>query len=86
MPNRKYEQGRRKEYKICADLREQGYDLVQRAAGSHSAVDVFAIKKADRSILLVQSKGPNMTESQKEKLARENEWLNGKFDVEFSVE
>ena len=50
MPNKNYIKGRRKEYKICKMLREDGYDIVQRTAGSHSPVDIIAICKENKKI------------------------------------
>ncbi|MDD3984058.1 MAG: hypothetical protein PHU54_09000 [Candidatus Omnitrophica bacterium] len=38
-----YEAGRRFEYAVMHDLKERGYYCV-RAAGSHSKIDVFAVK------------------------------------------
>lgn len=45
MPNKNYLRGRRKEYKIMDELEKEGYPLVMRTAGSHSPVDVIAIKE-----------------------------------------
>lgn len=83
MPNKNYVKGRNKEYAICHELREAGYDIVQRTAGSHSPIDIIAIDKVTKSILLVQAK-PNNFNS--DKIEKENAWLNGMFKVEFSVE
>jgi len=83
--NKAYNKGRRKEYKICNQLKESGFDIVQRSAGSHSPVDVFAIKKLDNKILLVQSKPESMSDKNKEKLEVMYQWLNGSFDVRFKV-
>lgn len=86
MPNKSYEKGRRKEYKVCKELRDAGYDIVQRSAGSHSPFDIIAINRANRSILFVQVKPDNYAESQINKILKENEWLDGEFNVEFSIE
>lgn len=80
-----YHKGRKKEYKICKALREDGFDIVQRSAGSHSCIDVMAIRKEDHKILLVQSKPESMSEIAKDKLLRDNDWLNGEFNTEFIV-
>ena len=85
MPNKNYVKGRKKEYKICKQLRDAGYDIVQRTAGSHSPIDVIAIHKRRKVILLVQSKPDNYPVSKIEKLYIDNNWLVGKFDVEFTV-
>ena len=45
MANKAYQKGRRKEYKVCNELKEEGYDIAQRSAGSHSPIDVWAINK-----------------------------------------
>lgn len=81
--------GTRKEYKICEDYRKKGYDLVQRSAGSHSEVDIFAIRVKDRKIKLIQSKR-TISESMdyinpklKKKLEEKNKHFNGIFEVEF---
>lgn len=86
MPNKNYVKGRAKEYKICKELRAAGYDIVQRTAGSHSPIDVIAINKKDRSILCVQAKPSNLPTSQVNKILKECEWLDGEFNIEFSVE
>ena len=80
-----YHKGRRKEYKICDSLRKEGFDIVQRSAGSHSPIDVLAFRELDKKILLVQSKPNSMSEKAKEKLIECHAWLNGDFDVEFVV-
>ena len=68
MPNRNYEKGRRKEYKIVRNLEKQGYDIVQRTAGSHSPFDIIAIDTQKGVILLVQSKPESMGEEARKKL------------------
>jgi len=80
-----YERGRKKEYRICEKLREEGFDIVQRTAGSHSPIDIIAIRKADKKIRLVQSKPKSLSDSAKRKLLEENCWLDNGFDVEFVV-
>ena len=81
MPNKNYVKGRRKEYKICKELKEQGYDIVQRSAGSHSPVDVFAFRKSDRKVLLVQCKPDGYSSSKYD----EFRWLNDDFKVRFKI-
>ena len=85
MPNKNYEKGRRKEYKICEELKEEGFDIVQRTAGSHSPFDVIAINKNLRVIKLIQSKPDNLLMTQKNALELNNHWLNNVFRVEFIV-
>lgn len=79
MPNKNYVKGRRKEYKICKSLKLEGYDIVQRTAGSHSPIDIIAIAKG--FILLVQSK----PEGYKSKKYDDYKWLNGNFKVRFCI-
>lgn len=85
MPNRNYEKGRRKEYKIANDMKKLGFTIAQRAAGSHSPVDIFCINPGAKQIRLIQAKPDNMNDKQKQKIRNENKELNGKFDVTFSV-
>jgi len=85
MPNRNYQRGRAKEYRIMGRLREEGYDIVLRSAGSHSKIDVLGIRKSDQSIKCIQSKPSTITEAQKRKIFSECYWLNGFFNVEFEV-
>ena len=82
MPNANYVKGRKKEYKICKRLKEQGCDIVQRTAGSHSPIDIIAIDKEHKRILFVQSK----PEGYSSKKYKEYEWLNDMFKVEFFIQ
>ena len=86
MPNKNYIKGRRKEYKVVNELREAGYDIVQRTAGSHSPVDLFAIDKKNRCIRFVQCKPATMPQNEINKILDELSWLDGEFNVEFDVE
>jgi len=86
MPNKNYVKGRKKEYKICSRLKEEGFDIVQRTAGSHSPVDIIAINKKLRVIKLIQSKPDSMLLTQKNAIELNNHWLNNVFRVEFRVE
>lgn len=81
MPNKNYIKGRNKEYRICKTLKEQGFDIAQRTAGSHSPIDVIGIDKQNKVILLIQSK----PEGYNKKEYPEEEWLNGKFEVMFKI-
>ena len=53
MPNKKYEQGRRLEYRTIKNFEDMGCTAI-RSAGSHSLVDVIAWDT--RSVWLVQIK------------------------------
>ena len=85
MPNKNYQKGRRKEYKICDQLKKEGFDIVQRSAGSHSPIDVFAIHKEKGIIKFIQCKPDSMSENAKQKLLDENYWLNFQFYATFEV-
>lgn len=85
MPNKNYEKGRRKEYKIVSEFRDEGWDIVQRSAGSHSPIDVFCLSKDLKEIVLVQVKPSSMSKNAKNKIEKENSWLNGEFKVRFEV-
>ena len=85
MPNRNYIKGRRKEYKLCKELRELGYEIVQRTAGSHSPIDLFAIDRLNRKILFIQAKPNNYSESKTKKIEKDLSFLNDLFVVEFEV-
>ena len=76
-----YAKGRKKEYKICRELRDLGFDIVQRTAGSHSPIDIIAISKSRKLILLVQSKPEGYKSRKYDKVM----WLNGDFAVEFQI-
>lgn len=81
MTNSNYVKGRRKEYKIRNDLIKEGWDIVQRSAGSHSPIDVFAIHKERKKILLIQAKPKGYNSKKYDEFM----WLNNMFKVEFMV-
>ena len=86
-----YKKGARKEYKICHDLRAEGYDIAQRSAGSHSPIDIFAINKTTKTIMFLQSKRvmsktmDHIHQELKKQLEDEYDWLNGQWTVLFEV-
>lgn len=86
-----YKKGRRKEYKIVKDLEDEGYDIVQRTAGSHSKIDIIGLDRDKKEIILIQSKRTlerNMDyidPKAKEKLEKEHKDLNGKWQVSFEA-
>lgn len=86
-----YKKGARKEYHIIEKLKKEGYDIIQRTAGSHSKIDIIAISIKQKKILLIQSKRTlnedmdYIDQKLKNKIEAENKDLNGKFDVEFSA-
>jgi hypothetical protein len=60
--NKNYESGRRFEYRVMRDLEKRGYYCV-RSAGSHSKIDVVAVK--DAFCLFIQCKADgNITPSE----------------------
>lgn len=85
MPNKNYEKGRRREYKEVNRLKENGYEIANRSAGSHSAIDVFGINRTKRIIRLIQCKPDTMSENERNKIRKEFDWLNGEFKVIFEV-
>jgi Holliday junction resolvase len=81
MPNKNYVKGRKKEYRLCKELRGLGCVIVQRTAGSHSPIDIIAIDKKRKLIFLVQSKPDGYSSHKYDQF----NWLNSKFDVMFKV-
>ncbi len=85
MPNKNYIKGRRKEYAICNKLKEQGYHIAQRSAGSHSPIDVFAIDWDKKIIRFIQAKPDSMSDNKKKEIEEKNKKLNGAFMCLFEV-
>lgn len=85
MPNKNYLKGRQKEWRTCQKLKKEGFKIVQRSAGSHSPVDIFAIDKLTKVIRFVQCKPKSLSEKKKKELEIELNWLNDVFRVEFQV-
>ena len=79
-----YKRGADKERAVIRKLKEEGYSIGQRTAGSHGVFDVIAINIKERKIKLVQSKS-SITHSAKCKIMIDNRKLNGKFKVGFEV-
>ena len=71
--------GQRKEYKIVKQFRDDGFDIVQRTAGSHSPIDVIAIDKRVKRIFLIQCKSDSEPESKIKRLKEEFDWLNDEY-------
>jgi len=84
MSNPNYVKGRKKEYKLLHQYKKLGFIAI-RSAGSHSPIDIIAINPISHRIKLLQSKPDTMPEKQKEKIEKENEVLNGVFEVSFKV-
>ena len=85
MPNYNYIKGRNKEYAIIKKLRNKGFDIVVRTAGSHSPIDVFAIDSLKKYILFVQSKPKDISQSALERILNQNKELTGMFVCKFIV-
>ena len=85
MPNKNYISGRNKEYKIIKELKEKGFNIAQRSAGSHSPIDVFAIDIKKRKILFIQSKPDSMSKNKRKLIEEELKELNNNFYCEFKV-
>jgi Holliday junction resolvase len=85
MPNKNYLKGRRKEYAVCDKLKKEGFDIVQRSKGSHSPIDVFAINKETKEIKLVQVKPDQISDSETQKIIKDNFDLSGAYSVGFAV-
>ena len=85
MTNLNYRRGRRKEYRIVKQLREEGYDIVQRSAGSHSPIDVWAIDIVNKIILLVQVKPDSISKTKEKRLKEDNKQLDGEYLVRYVV-
>ena len=85
MPNPNYRKAYKKENKIVNNHKKEGWDIAQRSASSKSPIDVWAVRKEGKKIRLIQSKPESFSEKNKDKLMKEYDWLNGKFDVEFVV-
>jgi len=78
MVNKMYQRGRSREYREMKKLRAEGYQIVARSAGSHSAVDIFGIKEYPGGhvhVKLLQCKPKSMSENARKKIEEENRWL-----------
>jgi hypothetical protein len=85
MPNKRYLKGVRKERKIIKELKEKGFEIAARTAGSHSPIDVFGINRSERIIRFIQSKPDDYPESQANKIRDELNYINGSWYVIFEV-
>jgi len=85
MTNLNYRRGRRKEYRIVKQLKQDGYDIAQRSAGSHSPVDVWAIDTTNKRIMLVQVKPDSISKTKENRLHQDNKQLNGMYIVEYVI-
>ena len=81
-----YRKGRRKEYAIMDAARDAG-KFAMRSSGSHGQIDVIIIDPILKKIELIQAKsGSSFKPWMKVKLMRDNEHLNGIYEVTFKVD
>jgi len=85
LPNKNYQKGRSKEYKIKKILEREGY-IVLRTAGSHGFADLVAISKEERLIRFIQCKPDDFPKSEENKLMEENsDFINHIWTSKFEV-
>lgn len=88
MPNKNYQKGRRKEYKIKKELEESGY-IVLRTAGSHGFADLIAIKPGRTchkgEIKFIQCKPDNFSAKEANDLIKEYSWIDGTKNCIFMI-
>ena len=75
-----YEGGRSREYRAMSTLRKDGW-LVARSAGSHGAVDVFAVKEGKVLLVQVKSGRGRATREELEELLSWGRSANGDAEV-----
>ena len=85
MVNSNYIKGRKKEYKVCKEYKDKGYEIAQRTAGSRSPFDVIAISKEIQKIILIQVKPNHISKREVDKIYNNNDWLNTIYRCEFIV-
>jgi len=84
MPRTNYQRGADKERRIMNTFRKDGFTAL-RSAGSHSPIDVVAINPNFNIIKLIQSKSPNISNAEKNRILKEGEKFNGIFEVQFEL-
>lgn len=84
MASWQYTKGVRKERKIVNDAKKRGC-IALRSAGSKSPIDVVVIDHKRKIIQLIQSKGATIHDSTVRKLYKENEYLDGRYQVGYVV-
>ena len=80
-----YQNGANRERRVLHSLKEQGFDLVFRSAGSHSPIDLFALDIKTKQIWLIQCKPKSMSIKAKQKLELEINKFEGNFSVKTKV-
>lgn len=71
MPNKKYINGRRNEYKIMHRLQKEGF-IAFRSAGSHSPFDVVGVHLKKRLIIFIQSKTGYISKREQAEIMTQN--------------
>lgn len=84
MVNKLYRRGADKERKLVNKLRAEGF-VAARSAGSHSPIDVWAIRPETGEIRLFQLKGSKMPESAKKRLYDSLKYLEGEYMCKVEV-
>lgn len=79
-----YRKGVTKERYIVRTAKMQG-KIALRSAASKSPIDVVIIDKDNNLIELIQCKAGLFSDRERIKLEEKYEWLNGLWNVEFSV-
>jgi Holliday junction resolvase len=76
-----YQNGANRERRVVNSLKEQGFDLVFRSAGSHSPVDLFALDIKTKQIWLIQCKPKSLSSNGKNKIEDSIRQFEGCYSV-----
>ena len=76
MGNNKYKKAANEEREIMNYLRKEGW-ISARSAGSHSAVDVWAVHPTKKVFQCIQLKPESMSRKARDKIEVENSGING---------
>lgn len=82
MPNKNYQNGRAKEYRIKKRFENAGYTVL-RSAGSHGFADLVAVRNEE--IVFIQCKPDSMSEEKRKEILEQHSWLNGSRKTRFTV-
>jgi hypothetical protein len=66
-------------------LKQQGFEIAQRTAGSHSPIDIIAIDPINKRIKLIQCKPDSMSDNNKDRIILNNIKLNGLYTTTFNI-
>ena len=67
------------------ELKDKGFDIAVRSAGSHSPIDVFGINIKEGKILLIQSKPDNFGKTASKRIHDKWDKLNKPYNVYFKL-